>query len=316
MDLFKLALDNNLASLQSNLDSIGIKDSRGKSLLHHAVLGSANDVIDFLLNQDIDVNITDQSGETSLFDCARKGKVKIATKLITKYANINLKNNRGETILHLAAHKGDFDFVKLLVENGANLNEKTQSDRLPVHYAILAGHVHLINYLMETSNQSWFYLDENQNSFLHYAAKTTNPEMVKLFLNNDLDPNGLNSQFETPLFNAVRQGTKETVLELLKKDSFINLINRRYEGPIVLAKINDQKEILDLLKDWVKRPEYLELLNAQSLTIAVLNRDYSGLKQLLEQGKRLKKDRLKQTAYDYANKYKLQVCVNLLRPYN
>src|SRR5690554_553950 len=140
MDIFKLALDNNLASLQSNLDSVSIKDSRGKSLLHHAILGSANDVIDFLLNRDIDVNISDQSGETPLFDCAREGKVKRAKKLIAQYANINLKNNRGETALHLAAHKGDFDFVKLLVENGAILNQKTQSDRLPVHYAILAGH--------------------------------------------------------------------------------------------------------------------------------------------------------------------------------
>ncbi len=316
MDLFKMAFADDLATLQNKLETISIRDSRGKTLLHHAVLGSANDVIDYLLNQDIDVNIVDQSGESALFDCARKGKLTIAKKLISKYANLNLQNNRGETVLHLAAHKGDLDFIKLLVESEALLDVKTSYDRLPVHYAILAGHVHLINYLMETSNQSLFYFDENQNSFLHYAARTTSIEMIRFFLDNDLDPNGLNSQFETPLFNAVKDGTRETVLELLKRDSFINLLNRRYETPIVLAKIHGHLDILELLKDWSKTKEYIELSNNQSLTIAVLNRDYTELRQLLEQGKRLKKDRLKQTAFDYANKYNLKVCVNMLRPYN
>ena len=151
---------------------------------------------------------------------------------------------------------------------------------------------------METSNQSLFYLDENQNSFLHYAARTTSIEMIRFFLDNDLDPNGLNSIWNTT-FNAVKDGTRETVLELLKRDSFINLLNRRYETPIVLAKIHGHLDILELLKDWSKTKEYIELSNNQSLTIAVLNRDYTELRQLLEQEK-IKKDRLKQTAFDYA----------------
>ena len=315
MDLFKLAFDNDISSLQSNLDFIGVKDPKGKNLLHYAVLGSAYDVVDYLISQDMDVNMTDQLGESALFDCARKGKLLIAKKLLGKFAKVDLLNNRNETVLHLACHKGNLDMVKLFIEAGANPLSKTTEDRLPIHYAIMAGHVDLINYLMEVSKLSWFYQDEASNSFLHYAAKTTSLSMVDLFLNQNLDPNQLNDQFETPLFNAVRFGTKDTVLRLLKVDAYIDLINRRYETPIMLARLSDHQDIVRTLEEWKNSPYYAKLVDNQNLTLAVLNRDYNKLRQLLESGARLKKDRLKLTALDYATKYKLQVCINLLRPY-
>ncbi len=315
MDLFTKAYDNDVAYLQSHLDFLGIRDPKGKSLLHYAVLGSAMDVLDYLLSQDIDVNMTDQQGESAIFDAARKGKLLIAKKLIAKFSKIDLMNNRNETILHLACHKGDLEFVRLLVEAEANLNVKTTEDRLPIHYAILAGHQHLISYLMDESKLSWFYVDAHQNTFLHYASRTTNVGLIEMFLDHDLDPNALNDYFETPLFSAVKSGTVDTVNALLKADAFIELVNRRFETPIILAKMNDQKPIFELLNERLKSPEYHRLLQNYGLTLAVLNRDHQRLRTLLDQGFRLKKDRLKQTALDYAIKYKFSVCINLLRPF-
>lgn len=316
MDLFKSAFDNDIAFIQTNLDFVGTLDPRGKSLLHYAVLGSAIDVIDFLLNQEINVNIVDHSGETAIFDAARKAKLTIAKKLITKFAKLNYKNLRDETVLHLACHKGNIDMVKLLIENGANLNVKTKESKLPIHYAILAGHTNLVNYLMETSKLSWFEYDSSNNSFLHYAAKTTNLSMIDLFIKHDLDPNLLNDHFETPLFNAVNFGTKETVIALLKAGSFIGIFNRRFETPLNQAKFNDHKDMIELLEEWKLMPDYQKHCNEHGLTLMVLNRDYQGLKDLLEKGLRLKKDRLNKTALDYANKYKLTTSINLIQTFH
>src|SRR5690606_32579133 len=210
--------ENDVSSLQQHIDFIGIKDARGKSLLHHAVLGSALDVIDYLMNQDIDLNQKDQLGETAIFDCARKAKLSIAKKLLAKYARVDIKNNREETLLHLASHKGNMDMVRLLVEHKADLNAINFEGRLPIHYAILAGHMDVALYLIEQSKVSYFYLDGNQDSFLHYAARTTNVKMVVHFLEHKLNPNHLNDHFETPLFNAVRAGSKEVIQCLLKYD--------------------------------------------------------------------------------------------------
>lgn len=314
MELFKYALENNLSLLQKNIEYIGIKDQNSKTLLHYAVLGGANDVIDYLLNQDFNVNTADKYGETPLFDCARKGKLLIAKKLISKYAKVDLLNNKGETVLHLACHKGDLDMVKLFIEKGASLNQLTNESKLPIHYAILAGHLQLVIYLMDTMKLSWYSLDEYKNNFLHYASKTTNIKLIELFISNDLDVNQLNDHFETPLFNAVKFGTVETVKLLLKNDAYIDIRNNRFETPLDLAKINHDNQMHQLLETYYHEPTYQKLKEEQALTIAVLNRDYQTLKQLIDRNFKLKKDRYKQTALDYANKYKLTVCINLLRP--
>lgn len=316
MDLFKFALENDLSELQKHIEFTGVKDSRGKTLLHYAVLGSAKDVIDYLLLQDINVNTQDESGESALFDCARKGKIVIAKKLMSRYAKIDLKNNKGETVLHLACHKGDLDMVKLFVEKGGSLKTLTNDNKLPIHYAILAGHIHLIDYLIEMSQISYFDLDLSKNNFLHYAAKTTNVKLIEKFLSHNLDPNQLNEFFETPLFSAVRFGTKETVLLLLNHDAFIDIKNRRFETPLMIAKMHHDNQMSSLLESYLLSPVYIDLKERQALTLAVLNRDHVLLKSLIERNYKLKKDRLKQTALDYANKYKLTVCINLLRPLN
>ena len=134
-------------------------DDKKKSLLHYAVLGSAMDVIHFLLDQDINVNMTDQHGETPLFDCARKGKLEIAKLLLTKFASVNIENRQGELPIHLAAHKGDMDMIKLLIESGSYLNKKTVEDKLPVHYAIAGGRLDVIPFLLNESKQNWYIKD-------------------------------------------------------------------------------------------------------------------------------------------------------------
>src|SRR5690606_10797699 len=152
----------------------------------------------------------------ALFDCARKAKLNIAKKLLAKYARVDIKNNRDETVLHLAAHKDNLDMVKLLLEYKEEHKAKNNEDRLPIHYAILAGHMDVVTYLLEYAKTSYFYLDSSKDSFLHYAARTTNVSMVEHFLEHKLDPNLLNDHFETPLFNAVRFGQKDIVQLLLK----------------------------------------------------------------------------------------------------
>lgn len=313
MEIFTKAMENDLAYIIEHSKSLAETDAKGKTLLHYAVLGSADDVIDYLLNQEIDVNQSDYQGETPLFDCARKGKIKIAKKLLYRYAKTNVLNHRNESLLHLAAHKGDVDFIVLLLENGVDVHTKTSDGKLAIHYAILAGHTHLIPFLIDQMKISWFYTDTYQNTFLHYAAQTTNHFMIDLFLEQNLDPNALNDQFETPLFHATRFGTVDTVLKLLKKESFIEIYNRRFETPIAIAKFYEQTEIYDAIIRYQETPAYQKLVSTHSLILNVLNRDHQKLKENVQAGCKMHKNSLKLTALDYAVKYKFTVCVNILR---
>jgi ankyrin repeat protein len=313
MSIFLKAAENDLEYVKLNFSHIGMQDEKKKSLLHYAVLGSAMDVIQYLLDLDINVNMVDSHGETPLFDCARKGKLDIAKLLISKFATVNVENRVGELPIHLAAFKGEIDMIKLLIESGSYLNKKTAEDKLPVHYAIAGGRVDVIPFLLKEGNQSWFIKDTYGNTLLHHAAKTSSVQTIDLLLNQNLDPNALNDQFESPIFNAVRFGTIDTLRLLLASDAYIDIHNRRYETPIDTAMIFDKKDVLKYLSEYMVTPKYERLVQKQALALAVLNRDHVYLRKLLERETPMKKDRLQKTALDYAKEYNLALCVGLLR---
>ncbi|HOI85686.1 MAG TPA: ankyrin repeat domain-containing protein [Acholeplasmataceae bacterium] len=313
MSIFMKAAENDLEFVKLNMSHIDMVDEKKKSLLHYAVLGSAMDVIHYLLDMDININLADDHGETALFDCARKAKLDIAKLLMNKFASVNVENRVGELPIHLAAFKGDMDMIKLLIESGSYLNKKTQEDKLPVHYAIAGGRADVIPFLLKEGKQNWFIRDTYGNSLLHHAAKTSNVQIIDMLLNQNLDPNALNSQFETPIFNAVRFGTIETIRLLLTADAYIDIHNRRYETPIDTAMIFDKQDVLKYLQEYMITPKYERLVQKQALSIAVLNRDHVYLRKLIERDTPMKKDRLQKTALDYAKEYNLGLCVNLLR---
>ncbi len=313
MEIFLKASENNVEYVKAHMTHLEMVDDKKKNLLHYAVIGSAFDVIHYLLSQDININLADEHGETALFDCARKGKLDIAKLLIAKFAQVNIENRHGETVLHLAAAKGDMDMLKLLIESGAHTNRKTYDDKLPVHYAIQNGKSDVIAYLLKEGGQSWQTKDSAGNTFLHVAAKTSSVAVLDLLLNQNLDPNALNDQFETPIFNAVRFGTIETIRLLLANEAYIEILNRRYETPLDTAMIFDRKEELKYLLEYMATPKYERLVEKQALALAVLNRDHVSLRQLVEKAVPMRRDRRQKTALDYAKEYNLSLCVGLLR---
>jgi ankyrin repeat protein len=313
MNVFIKATQNDLDYVKLNMTHLEMVDEKKKSLLHYAVTGSAMDVIQYLLGLDINVNMADQHGETPIFDCARKGKVQIAKLLISKFANINVENRVGELPIHLAAFKGNLDMIKLLVQSGAYLNKATSEDKYPVHYAIGGGQHEVIDYILKQSKQNYYLKDTYGDTLLHHATKTNNVVMIDALLNQNLNPNALNDQFETPIFNAVRFGSVETIRLLLASDAYLDIKNRRYESPVDTALIYDKKEILDYLSDYMMSPKYERLKEKQALSIAVLNRDHTNLRKLIERRVPMKKDRLNKTALDYAKEYHLNVFIGLLK---
>ncbi len=313
MSVFIKAAQNDLDYVKLNMTHIEMVDEKKKSLLHYAVTGSAMDVITYLLSLDINVNMIDQHGETPLFDAARKGKLQIAKMLISKFAQVNVENRMGELPIHLAAFKGELDMIKLLIESGAYLNKTTHEDRYPVHYSISGGKHEVIDYLLKQSKQSYFLKDVHGNTLLHYATKTSNVILIDMLLNQNLNPNALNDQFETPIFNAVRFGSIETIRLLLASDAYIDIKNRRFESPVDTALIYDKKDILDYMSDYMLSPKYERLKERQALAIAVLNRDHTHLRKLIENRVPMKKDRLNKTAMDYAKEYHLNLFVGMLK---
>lgn len=312
MTIFEKAMINDIEYFKNNTYDINIQNKDGKSLLHYAVLGSAFEVIKELIKRGININILDNNNESAIFDCARKAKIEIAKILIINNINLNQKNKQGESLIHLASYKGDIDFINLLVENDIKINTTTNEGLYPVHYAVISSNINIIKPLLNISNQSFLLKDKNNNSLLHYATKTTNDLLIYFLISEGININLMNNDFETPLFNAARFGTRETVLALLNNDAYIDIKNNKRETPHDLALAYDNLKVETLLNNYQMLPKYERLIKKESLIIATLNRSYNLLEHLINNKTPLTHDKFNYTALDYAKMYNLKEAIKII----
>lgn len=313
MNLFELAQNNKLDQLKENITDINIVDVKGRTLLHWAVIGDAVDVVVWLIKKQININAINEAGETALFESVRRSNFEIAKLLISNNANPNIANRRYELPIHIAAHRGDFKTIQLLIEAQTIITKKDIDDKQIVHYAVLGGHVDLVEKLIDLTKSSYFIKDEYGNTLLHYATRTTNLKMVKFLISKNLDVNSLNDQYESPIFNAVKNDNLDIIKLLVKEGAFIEVKNRRFETPHDIAIIHDRDKIKNYLEETQYLPSYQEYKKNQALTLAVLNRDYYEINILVVAHSRMRPNKLGKTALDYAKEYKMKSAVTILQ---
>ncbi|MFD4707512.1 ankyrin repeat domain-containing protein [Gottfriedia sp. NPDC058432] len=84
--------------------------------LHAAIAGAKSlEVIDFLLTNGADPNISDSEGHTPLHIAAFEGNMTIAERLFKNGAEIKT-NNSGKTPIEIAEERGNSEFIKFIKE--------------------------------------------------------------------------------------------------------------------------------------------------------------------------------------------------------
>jgi ankyrin repeat protein len=89
------------------------------SLFRAVRAGSADSVKALLVSPNVDVNATDEHGNTPLIEAARLGHDDIVRALLIARADPQAKNDDGKTALMLASEGGHDDAVRALSEAGA-----------------------------------------------------------------------------------------------------------------------------------------------------------------------------------------------------
>lgn len=79
------------------------------------------------LNQGIEVNVTDEHGQTALMLAADQGHVDTVKLLLQHRASLDLQNKLGGTALMLASFNGHLEVVTELLKAGADVNAKAKN---------------------------------------------------------------------------------------------------------------------------------------------------------------------------------------------
>ncbi|MEM6734807.1 MAG: ankyrin repeat domain-containing protein [Bacteroidota bacterium] len=120
--------------LESKGADVKVIDKKGYDLGYHLVDAHQNmetfiDKMDYLVSLDYDPLSTQKDGSTLLHAAIDKQNVELLKYLVELGININVKDNNGQTVLHYAAMQVDDDeLLKYLIEAGADKNMTTEFD--------------------------------------------------------------------------------------------------------------------------------------------------------------------------------------------
>ena len=147
------------------------------NVLHAAASSGNEDLINFLLEEGLDINYPTPDGWTPLFIAARDGQAEAAKLLIFRGADLNVQTDRGATALLMAltqpypSEKARQDLLIYMLKRGADPNLPDANGFSPLYYAATLKNADAVELLLE------------------YGAKadTTNLENIRARLTSQAD---------------------------------------------------------------------------------------------------------------------------------
>lgn len=162
-------------------------DSFGNTPLHQSCYNGHSQTVKVMLkNPDIEVDATNDAGETPLYIAVRENNHYIVELLLEAGANVKQSSDSGESLLHLAAKQRKPHMVNTLITHGANVDARNRSGETPLICAIKSkgaqkGNVDIVELLLEYK-ANVDCTDIWGNSALYYATECGNNTIVEMLL--------------------------------------------------------------------------------------------------------------------------------------
>lgn len=125
-------------SIQSYKLSPNTLDASNCSLLHWAAINGRFEIVEFLVNQNANVNICGgDNAETPLQWAVRyQNCAKVVHLLLAEHSNLNHKSIYGYDALYLAVQAGNINVVYMLLNSGADPNTRDLHGDTPLHWQL------------------------------------------------------------------------------------------------------------------------------------------------------------------------------------
>ena len=192
----------------------------GHSLLHLALVndGSNFEVIQYLLDEGLNINDTTNSKWTPLHFASRYKGPEIVNLLVSKGADTKAKTNVGYTALHLAVYNEEKDSIQGIIEpllDYIDINERNNYD----------------------------------GTVLHYAVRKNDKNIIELLLKNNAKINSKDNEGWTPLHSAVRYSNDTSVIQtLIDHGADVYMKADKGYSALHLAYYNKNDEIIPVIE--------------------------------------------------------------------
>lgn len=195
---------------------------------------------ELLTKPDIDTDLPDCDGRTSLHHAAYNGQTEVAVALLNRGASVHAKiddsayndayyfighipheiyQQQWVTPLHNAAGKGHADIVKILLNHGSNVNAVGSEGYTVLDIAVHEGHANVAKLLLECGSAIEKSEDGGEPTLLYWAVSSGYEDVVRVLLEHGADEGRHGEWGKKALVNAVRRNSTG-VVKLLKDHGF------------------------------------------------------------------------------------------------
>lgn len=238
----------------ANLINIGAQDIANNDNITPSMLllqKRANSVFKLMLQKGINVNATDNDGNTLLFYALRYNLFDTANDLIEKGASVNIQNNNGITPLMIAACASDIAPIKAILNKEVNIDfQDLYYKNTALDLAISRYNEEIAKILLDAGASCSLSDIEGCTALMLCASKGCKLTMEYIIKKN---PNCINMRDihgRTALYYALYNYQSETAQILLNKGAFSNIKDNTDITPLMVASANGVSEIVEsMLRD-------------------------------------------------------------------
>ncbi|XP_035664093.1 death-associated protein kinase 1-like [Branchiostoma floridae] len=238
--------DKIVEQLIKNGTDLNVTNGDGNTGLHYACGGGHYNVVELLIKNGADLNVTNKGRDTGLHYACKGGHYKVVELLIKNGADLTVTNKNGDTGLHKAC-EGDHDkVVELLIKNGVNLNMTNVNGDTGLYYACAGGHDKVVELLIK--NGAYLNVtNEGGWTGLHKACWGGHDKVVELLIKNGADLNVTNKYGDTGLHKACREGHDKVVELLIENGVDLTVTNKNGDTGLHKACERAHDKVVELL---------------------------------------------------------------------
>ena len=219
------------------------------------------------------------SESTALHWAAEHGQTGTLQHLINQGVNLNLTNGSFCTALFLATIFRRFDIVELLLDAGADPFAPVRGGS-PLHYAAGTGDTTMVNRLLAKGVDA-SGRDKTGGTAVHSAVRANRYGMVRFLLDAGVDPDAEDNVGDTPLHVAATWGRREIAGLLLQRGADPIRTNVEGEMPLHLAVLNKKDDMVRFFVE-IKAIPTMEYSQGISLRLSVSYYGHTTVVDLLQ----------------------------------